>query len=207
MDILVFAFEILGTIAFSISGVLVALKKKMDLFGVLILGLITAVGGGILRDILLGQAPPKVFLNPILPAISIVTSVVAFLMTSKHKENKHSDIYNKILFVMDTIGLAVFTVVGIETAQNLYGFNVFLNLCMGILTAVGGGVVRDLFSCEIPVIFTKHIYATASAVGALIYCLLCNMTNSFLSAAAAMTGIIALRFFASRFLWNLPKAE
>ncbi len=207
MNILIFILEILGTVAFSVSGVLVALRKKMDLFGVLILGLVTAVGGGIARDILLGQFPPKSLQDPTLPLISLGTSLSVFLLFKWVKGKEQHNHSAKLLFLMDSIGLGVFTVVGIEASQSLYGFNVFLNLCMGTLTGVGGGVLRDLFSCQIPVIFTKHIYATASMVGAGVYCALYYLANPLFAGIAAMVSILILRLLASKFLWDLPKAE
>ncbi len=207
MNILVLILEILGTIAFSVSGVMLALKKKMDLLGVLIMGFITALGGGITRDILLGQTPPNAFLNPMLPLISLLTSLVVFLLSTKKIAGKYTKYYNMILFAMDSIGLGIFTVVGVEVSQNLYGLNLLLNIFMGTLTGVGGGVIRDLFSCQIPIIFTKHFYATASIIGSVTYIALYYMFNSLIAGIVAILVVILLRICASRYLWNLPKAE
>ena len=205
MSVLIVIFEIIGTVAFSISGVIVDQKKKMDLLGVLIMGLVTAVGGGITRDIFLGQTPPKAFINPMLPIISIVTSLAVFLLVTKYGVKEPNVYYNRIFFIMDSIGLAVFTVVGIEVSQSVYGFNLLLNLFMGTLTSVGGGVMRDLFSCQIPVIFTKHFYAMASTIGAAIYCMLYYIFYPIYAGIIAMISIVLLRVFASKYRWNLPK--
>ncbi len=207
MNILLFVFEALGTVAFSISGVLVGLKKKMDLFGVMVMGLVTAVGGGIIRDILLGQIPPKVLMNPTLPVISVITSLIVFLVATKWEILKYNGRYNLALLVMDSIGLGIVTIVGVETAQSIYGFHLFLNICMGTLTGVGGGVMRDVFSCQIPVIFTKHIYATASVIGSVVYSVLCWIGMPLAAGILAFFSVLLTRMLASKYLWNLPKVE
>ncbi len=207
MGILVFVFEILGTVAFSVSGALVALEKKMDLLGVLMLGLTTATGGGIIRDILLGDTPPKAFLDPTLPLVSVLTSLIVFFFAAKKIAEKHHDRNRALLLFMDSVGLGIFTVVGVEASQSLYESNFLLHVFMGVLTGVGGGVMRDLFSCRIPLIFTKHFYATASLIGAVAYIVLATVFNPLVGGIAAVVGVVLLRMFASRYLWSLPKVK
>ncbi len=205
MDILIIVFEIIGTVAFSVSGAVNAIKKQMDLLGVVFMGLITAVGGGVIRDILLGQIPPRAFLDFIYPLIAIVSAILTFVIIKKHISVKHPSYHEKILFIMDSLGLGVFTVVGIEVSSALFGFNPILNIFMGVLTGVGGGVMRDICSSEIPYIFTKHFYATASIIGAVLDIILWRIFNPYIGLTVGMVSIILLRFFASKFMWNLPK--
>ncbi len=207
MDILVLLFEIIGTVSFAISGALIAMQKKMDLLGVVFMGFTTAVGGGVIRDVLLGQIPPKIFLNPTYPIVAIITALIVFCVFKKNVSGGNALSHATVLLMMDSVGLAVFTVVGIEASQALYGFNPLLNLFMGVLTAVGGGVMRDTFSCQIPYVFTKHFYATSSIIGAVVYLVLYYLVNPFVGGIVGMLCVFALRMAASKYLWNLPKAE
>ncbi len=207
MDILVLLFEIVGTVSFAISGALIAMHKKMDLLGVIFMGFTTAVGGGVIRDVLLGQIPPKIFLNPLYPVIALVTSLIVFFVFKKNISKSDAFSHTTILLIMDSVGLAVFTVVGIEASQELYGFNPLLNVFMGVLTGVGGGVMRDTFTCQIPYIFTKHFYATSSIIGSVVYLILYYSVNPFVAGVVGMLSVFALRMAASKYLWNLPKAE
>ncbi len=207
MNILILVLEIIGTVAFSVSGVMTALNKKMDLLGIVFMGFTTAVGGGVIRDIVLGQTPPRAFVNPTYSIIAIVVSLCAFLIFKKRHENGDKFSHTVIYLVMDSLGLAVFTVVGIEVSQNVYGFNPLLNLFMGVVTGVGGGVMRDVFCCQLPYIFTKHFYATASIIGAGIYIIINCFGNSLIAGVFGISVIFLLRLFASKFLWNLPKAD
>ncbi len=206
MNILFLLFEIIGTVAFSISGVMVALNKKMDLLGVVFLGFTTAVGGGILRDIVLGKTPPTAFLNPIYSSIAFVTSFVLFFIFRKKRQAGENFIHTKLFLIIDSLGLAVFTVVGIQTSQK-YGLNIFLNVFTGVITGVGGGVMRDLISCQMPYIFTKHFYATASIIGAVLYIITNHFINPTVAGIVGISSIFLLRIFASKFLWGLPKAK
>ena len=166
-------FEIVGTIAFSISGAIEAMKKKMDILGVIVLGIVTAVGGGILRDILMGEIPPAAFKNPRNALIALGTAFLAFIvgyMLSKNKKEIHSKIWNQALLLSDAVGLGTFTVLGISYVQEQLGYeNMALLIFVGVVTGVGGGVMRDVFAGNVPFIFRKHVYATASIAGTIIY--------------------------------------
>ncbi len=206
MNILILAFEILGTVAFAISGTVAALKKKMDLLGVITMGVVTAVGGGILRDVLLGQIPPKAFLNPVFTVIAIAVSLLSFLLSKKHFTKWHK-FYDTTLTLMDAIGLGIFTVVGAGVSVDLYGYQPLLNIFMGTVSGVGGGVMRDIFCMQTPLIFTKHFYATASIIGAVLYTALRYLIDPITAGIAGVICIVLLRLLASKFLWNLPNAE
>ena len=143
-------FDILGTIAFAVSGANLAVEKKMDIFGVIILGVTTAVGGGIIRDIILNVTPPTAFREPRDCAIALVVSLLVFF--SRLREQMISK--RKTIFLMDSIGLGAFTVIGVH-AGILYD-NTFLAIFVGVVTGVGGGVLRDLFANKSPMIFNKQ---------------------------------------------------
>lgn len=198
--------EIVGTISFSISGAVAAVKKGMDLFGVIILGLTTAVGGGVIRDLILGVCPPKTFTNPIYGGIAIVVAAITFVVISAHKERRPNASHELLSFWMDAVGLAVFTVVGISTA---YGqsdsYGAYLLVFVGVITGVGGGVIRDLFAGNTPYIFVKHIYACACIVGSLVCVLLWKPFGMIPAMTSGAAVIVALRCLARRFKWNLPR--
>ncbi len=200
-------FEIIGTVAFAVSGALIAISKKMDIFGVVILGLVTAVGGGVTRDLVLGNTPPETFKNPLYGIIAITVSVIVFIPFVRNRLVKNQRISDLILLIMDSLGLAVFTVVGIETAAALLdGFNVYLLLFVGVVTGVGGGVLRDVLSGNTPYIFVKHFYATASLIGSAVTIGLWNFAGAVYSMIAGAAVIFALRMCAAHFHWKLPRA-
>jgi stage II sporulation protein P len=144
-----------------------AVQKKMDIFGVMILGLTTAVGGGVIRDLILGITPPNMFRNPVYALVAFATAVVVFLPAVRRLLNHSHVVHDIILMVMDAVGLGAFTVVGVQVAcESGQPYNLFLLIFVGTLTGVGGGVLRDVMACNTPYIFVKHFYATASIVGA-----------------------------------------
>ena len=141
------AFEILGTIAFAVSGAVVAISKKMDIFGVAILGMTTAVGGGILRDLILGITPPAAFQSPGYALTSIAVSMLVFLPPVRRLLHWNEKLYDTALLLFDAIGLGIFTVIGVQTAYIATGeLNAFLAIFVGVVTGCGGGVMRDVFA-------------------------------------------------------------
>ena len=207
MAICLFILDLIGTMAFAASGAMTALKKNMDIFGVAILGLTTAVGGGAIRDILLGITPPATFREPIYAVVAIATAVFIFIPAVRRLLTQNQILYDRIMLIMDSLGLGIFTVVGISAAYSVSeDFNLFLLLFVGIVTGVGGGVLRDILAGNTPYIFVKHIYACASGAGALL-CTLCwkplGVTAAMLLGAFA---VILLRLLAAHFRWSLPRA-
>lgn len=192
--------EIIGTIAFSVSGAVVGIKKKMDILGVVTLGIITAVGGGILRDIIIGVVPPTAFRNPAYTLIAIAVAVLAFFPFVSRKINLDHFIW----ILADSIGLGAFTMIGVSsgTAFN----NLFLEVFLGVLTGVGGGVIRDICSGDIPMIFVKHFYACPCIIGAII-CAILNRYDPDLAIVVGFAVILILRLLAAKFKWHLPKAH
>ena len=169
MDEFIFILELIGTVAFASSGAMIAIEKKMDIFGVNVLGATTAVGGGIMRDIILGLTPPGAFSHPVYVLVAALTStilfVIAYAKPTAFESRVKTDYYDKLMFWCDTAGLGIFTVVGIQAAvRAVGGENVFFFVFIGTLTGVGGGVLRDIMAGETPYILVKHIYACAAIV-------------------------------------------
>lgn len=206
MDLLFAIFEFVGTISFAISGAMEAIRHKMDLFGVVMLGVITACGGGVLRDVVIGAVPPRVFQNPVWAILAAFVALLVFIVLHcSKKAATHFSSFREILyFLADTGGLAAFTVLGIESAEN---GGVALLLFVGMITGVGGGVLRDVLAGVVPSIFRKHIYALASAAGALTDILLMRVLPHEASMLAGFSVVVLVRFLAARFDWNLPKIE
>lgn len=200
-------FEILGTVAFAISGAMEGIRHKMDIFGVVVLGIVTATGGGVLRDVVIGQIPPKVFLNPKCAVIAAAVAVLVFLALRFYKKKaapRFAHASEKLYFLSDTLGLAVFTVLGIEGAGAANGA---LLLFVGVITGVGGGVLRDVLSGTVPSIFRKQIYALASAAGAVADILLMRVLPAQLAMLIGFGVVVVIRCLAAHFRWNLPRIE
>lgn len=205
MELLFFVCELIGTAAFSASGAMIAMKRDMDLFGVCILGLTTAVGGGIIRDIALGITPPSAFYDPIGAMVAIGTAAFLFLPMLRRRLFRNLHLFNLILFLFDTLGLGIFTVAGIRATYLAVEMpSLFLLAFAGTVTGVGGGALRDVMADGTPSILVKHVYASASLAGALICALLWEKVGE-LPAMLCGLGVIALiRGLSAHFRWELP---
>ena len=173
-------FDLIGTIAFALSGSFVAVSKKMDIFGVNMLAVATACGGGLVRDLIIGNTPPVVFRDPFyaIIAIAVANTVFILIKQQRHLPKKMAHLYDRTVFWFDTIGLAAFTVDGLMVGVNAgYQENVFLIVFLGFTTGVGGGVLRDVFADQIPDIFRKHIYALASIAGGVVMAIIQKLTD------------------------------
>ena len=194
-----FVIDILGVIAFAISGVLVAMDKKLDLFGVFIIAFVTGVGGGTLRDLLIGNTPVLWMQQPFYIYTVIVTVIFSIVFRDKLKYLRTS------LFLFDTIGIGLYTMVGIEKGLNI-GLLPIMCISLGTITACFGGVIRDILCNEIPVIFSrKEIYATACIAGGVSYFLIRKLPldNAYAYVAAILI-IIGIRILAVKFKIALP---
>ena len=208
-SIITFFMEMAGTVAFAASGAMVGVERNMDIFGVSVLGVVTAVGGGMIRDIVLGIIPPNVFTNPVYALVATITSGVVFLAFYWKRQLLEGHMrltYDRVMLVMDSIGLGIFTVVGVNTGiRSGYMDNVFLLVFLGTITGVGGGLMRDMMAGVPPYIFVKHIYACASIVGAVV----CVYMNRFVGNVEAMMVacfvVILIRYLAAHYRWNLPR--
>lgn len=206
-DRIIFFMEILGTIAFAASGAMVGIRKRMDIFGICVLGVVTAVGGGMTRDVILGKLP-SALQKPVYVEVSVATALAIFILLYVKQDllsGKMGTFYDKAMLIMDSVGLGIFTTLGVMTGiDNGYEWNSFLLVFIGMLTGVGGGLMRDMMAGEEPYIFVKHIYACASLVGALgcvwIYREWGRLPAVFIGAFIVM----AIRFLAAHYRWNLP---
>ncbi|MBQ6877947.1 MAG: trimeric intracellular cation channel family protein [Oscillospiraceae bacterium] len=200
-------FELVGTVAFAFSGAMVGLSRKMDIFGVVVLGIVTAVGGGVIRDIVLGLTPPATFRNPIYISVAIIVSIILFIPGVRRFLFKKQNAFDKAMLFMDSLGLGIFTAVGIEVAYLAEHRSVFLLVFVGMITGIGGGVLRDVLSGNTPYIFVKHFYASASLIGALVSIFLWNNLGQSAGIIGCAFVVTALRLLAAKFRWSLPKAE
>lgn len=204
---LLLIFEMIGTVAFAFSGCMVANSKRMDIFGVWVLGTVTAVGGGAVRDVLLGQFPPNMFRNGIYIGVATATVVLWLVMAARKGplENWLFSKLTKIMDISDSIGLGIFAVIGSQTAiRTGHGDNWFLVIFVGVLTGVGGGLLRDIMADTTPMIFCKRIYAIAAMAGSVVYLILLPMTAEVWAILAGTLTVFVIRTLASTFRWDLP---
>ena len=209
MEDVMFVLELIGAAAFAVSGAMVAIEKKADIFGVLFLAVTTALGGGVIRDVLIGRIPPVMFVSYWYLLISVVAALAvfidAYLRSEKYK--LHLDKLDAVNNVFDAIGLAVFTVSGMNAAMPVSD-NVILVLFVGMCTGVGGGMLRDVMTNTMPKVLRKRVYVVASLIGGGLYYVMHVLDiNQLLSVGCGMLVIFALRLFATIYKWNLPSVK
>lgn len=199
MNLVLDVTNYIGIVAFSVSGAIKGIKKNMDLLGVLVLGFSTALGGGIIADLLLNKTPPTNLTYLPYPTVALLSSLCTFLF---YKIFSH---VQKPLLYADAIGLAAFAVSGSSLAYSV-SENVLLVVTVGTITATGGGVVRDLLSNEVPMVLTRDFYATVAILGSLIYFSLRQLGYSDLvTSMVSFTITLVIRVMAIRNKWELPK--
>ncbi len=190
--------EILGTFSFAVSGASFAMEKKLDPFGVLILSFVTAIGGGTLRDLMIGSLPVAWLRD------STATFVIFFAAIGTMLFDKYLKKLTTTLFLFDALGLGLFTLVGIEKAKQMH-LSIGVCIALGTITASFGGVIRDVLLNNVPLIFRKEIYALASIAGGIVYFLLSETTlNADIITIICISIIFAIRIFAVRFKISLP---
>ncbi len=208
--LLVFIMELVGTVAFSVSGAMVGIEQKMDIFGVCVLGIFTAVGGGMVRDIIIGTVP-SALINPVYVAVAALAALGVFivlLLRKKHLHGRFRAAYDTVMLIMDALGLGIFTAVGVRTGINAgYPDNTFLLVFLGTLTGVGGGLLRDVMAGVPPYIFVKHIYALASIAGACAFILLYRAFGEVAALIGASALVVTIRLLAAHYHWNLPRLK
>lgn len=210
-EYIMLSMELVGTVAFAVSGALVAISCALDMFGVVIVGCVTAVGGGMVRDLLIGKIPPAIFFKPEVLLLAFLSALAVFLLAALNAK-KFSNIRMKlerINIFFDALGLGAFSVAGMEAAREAgFADNMLLSVTLGVLTGVGGGIIRDVFVNEKPYVLTKHIYAVASIVGCLIFYLLgfC-LDMQILATIVSVLFILVFRLLAAHYRWKLPKVK
>lgn len=209
MDEVLFVLELIGAAAFAVSGAMTAIEKRADIFGVLFLAVTTALGGGVIRDVLIGRIPPVMFVSYWYLLISVAAALAvfidAYLRSEKYK--LHLDKLDAVNNIFDAIGLAVFTVSGMNAAMPVSD-NIILVLFVGMCTGVGGGMLRDVMTNTMPKVLRKRVYAVASLLGGgLYYAMYALGANQLASIGCGMLLIFALRLFATIYKWNLPSVK
>jgi uncharacterized membrane protein YeiH len=190
--------EIFGTVAFSLAGAFAAMEKRLDLFGIFIIAFVTAMGGGTLRDVLIGELPVKWMLDLSSGFIVIISTVAALLFTRVLQN------YHKILLLFDSIGLGFFTIVGIQTGISLE-LHPLVCIALGTITACFGGVIRDILLNNIPLIFEKEIYATTCIFGGALFFLLQKVDLPQMPIEViCLISVVLFRLLAVKYDWQLP---
>lgn len=219
IDIALYIIQIVGCISFATSGAIASIRKKADILGVWILTLISIFGGGLLRDLIINEDVPHIFWDSqyiILAAIALVISTFWFLVAYFPKTAVKIDIHRHDLWIylLDSIGIGVFCVYGVDAAiksipleASFIGKYIYV-ISLGVITGVGGGMFRDVFIGEIPMVFRKHFYMTPCILGSTLYAILfsCNV-NNILSIILCVGLVVLLRSLATIYKWNLPSAK
>ena len=200
-DFFIYVLDLFGTVAFAITGAFKAIEKKFDVIGILVLATITGVAGGTIRDVVLGRVPNSI-VDPTYVIVTIASGIAIFFLYSRLK--KHWNLFLKF----DAIGLGVFTIIGATFAYNIFGLNFLAILLAGVLTAAGGGILRDIFVNQVPIVFVKEFYLSASFIGIVIFSIILYFTNElYYATIVGITLTSSLRLIAMKYNWNLPKVK
>lgn len=199
-------FEISGTIAFALSGALVGISRKMDIFGVFVLSLCTAIGGGIFRDLLVGNIPPNSLRTGLYISITMGVTCILFIASGRQGWLFHSiHRFRTVYLIADTMGLAAFTISGTDVGFDLYPDMFLFSILLGLVTAIGGGIVRDVLARRIPSVLREEVYALPALVGAIIYYSIAQTGHIFTASYIAFLSVCLIRYLAIRYKWNLPR--
>ena len=200
-DFFIYLLDLFGTISFAVTGAFKAIENKSDIVGVLLLATITGVAGGTIRDIVLGRFPNSLT-DPAYVILTVVSGIIIFLLYSHVKQ--HWNLFLKF----DAIGLGVFTIIGASFAYGIFGLNFLVILLSGVLTAVGGGILRDVVVNQVPIVFIKEFYVSASFVGILsFYFILYFGGDIYQATFPSVLLVILLRLIGMKYNWNLPRAR
>ena len=208
MDVLWLLFDVIGTIAFAISGALLGIQRRMDIFGILILALVTAIGGGIVRDVLVGRIPPTSLQTGLYISITLVTVGIVFMMYrygwNRYLESKGM---TKIYLTADALGLASFTITGASVGIATNPHNLVLAVILGVVTAVGGGIIRDILAHRTPSVLKEEVYALPALLGSISYFYLYESNHQIVAAYITFCIVFMIRMVAMEYHWNLPRIE
>ena len=193
--------DYLGTVAFAVTGASKAISHQADIFGIIVLATVVGVAGGITRDVIFGRFPTA-FSDPIYISMTVIVGVVMFFLYTKFKSKMN------IWLVFDAVGLGVFSILGASIAYQVVGMEFLPMLFGGMITAIGGGILRDVFVREIPIVFVKEVYAVASILGIVVFYGILNAGVEI--QVASVIGIVVstgTRLLAMKYNWNLPKVK
>ena len=200
-QVFIYILDLFGTMAFAVTGAFKAIEHKTDVVGILLLATITGVAGGTIRDVVMGQFPNSLS-DPTYVIITVLSGLSIFFLYSHLK--KHWNLFLKF----DAIGLGVFAIIGATFAYNLVGLNFLAIMLAGMLTAVGGGILRDVFVTQVPIVFVKEFYVSASFIGITVFYFTLYFGGELYSATIlGITLTTTLRLIAMKFNWNLPRAK
>lgn len=206
MDIIWYMFDMIGTIAFAVSGALVGVARKMDIFGMAVLALATAIGGGIVRDVLLGYFPPNSLRNVVYVTVVLAVTVIVFLIyNSRYRKHAMGPRSRASYLLADALGLASFTVTGASAGFKLYPELPIFIVLLGTITAVGGGIIRDMLAQRIPSVLKEDVYALPSIIGGIVYYLMVTSGWDSMAVYGAFTVVLVIRLLAIKYNWSLPK--
>jgi uncharacterized membrane protein YeiH len=201
-SIIILVLDLFGTVVFAVTGALRAIEHKYDIVGIIILATVTGILGGVMRDTILGIFPPNNFSDTIHIVMTTITAIIIFLLY--HRTKKYENLFN----IFDAVGLGVFTFTGASIAYSLFSSNIVLIVISGLITAFGGGILRDVFVREPPIVFTKEVYAVASFIGVIIFLILVNIKLQFeYTAIAVILVTTGVRLISIKLHWNLPKVK
>ena len=210
-SILFFTAEIVGTVAFALSGAMTGLKYRLDLFGVIFLAVVTSLGGGCIRDLLIGRIPPVMFQDYRYMLAAVITAGLVFLLAwlAKAHYRKYEERLASLANIFDAVGLGAFVVVGINAGINAgFADNGFFLVFLGLTTCIGGGILRDLFVLRMPGVLHKHVYALPCIVGGILFVVLTRLqVSALISTPVVMVLIFTVRMLATKYRWNLLHAE
>ena len=196
MEYAVLTIDYLGTLVFAISGALAGMRARFDVFGVFIMALVTAIGGGTLRDLLLGSTPVNWLLHPLYVYIVIGAVALTYLFRTQVVALRRSR------FLFDTIGIALYTVAGLQKALD-FDLHPLIAVMLGVVSATFGGVIRDVLSGEPPLIFRREIYASACLAGGAVFLLVAAILGETVATVTAVLVVFLIRFFAVKYRWSL----
>lgn len=193
----VHVLDLIGVFVFAISGVLTATDHDFDVVGAIIVGSVTAIGGGTLRDMMIGQTPVAWMTDTNYLWVILAAVLVSYLFKSYISKLR------KGMFFFDTVGIGLFTILGLEKALNI-GLEIPIAILMGIVSAVFGGVLRDILTNRVPLIFREEIYATACLAGGVVFIILIQFSEwSLLNMGLSMSTVFVIRYFSIKRNWSL----
>ena len=201
IDDFISILDYLGTIAFAVTGASKAIAHKADIFGIIVLATVVGVGGGVTRDVIFGRFPTA-FSDPIYITLTVIVGITMFFLYVKFKKKMG------VWLVFDAVGLGVFSILGASIAYQVVGLEFLPMLFGGMITAIGGGILRDVFVREIPIVFVKEVYAVASIIAIVVFYVI--LSSGVDIQIASIIGIVVgtgIRLLAMKYNWNLPKVR